>query len=412
MPFLRGIVGIARPGGAWLLSLLLLSSLWAASAEAKPRASLVVDAKTGAVLQSSAPTARHYPASLTKMMTAYLVLDAVEAGRLSFSQKLTVSAAAARQPPTRLGLAEGRQITVLQALLAMLTRSANDASVVLAEAVAGSEEAFARQMTHWARNLGMLRTRFRNATGLPDPDQVTTARDMVILVLALMNDFPQHYHFLSAPAVTYGGRTLPAFNGWVRSYAGADGAKTGFTCGSGYNIAATARRDGRRLVAIVLGESSSARRNVALTRLMNDAFAGRVQPTEQAGLYLASLTTAPDTPAPFVLPNGTCGRTATLAPRLDQGKLEGWGILFGSFSTQSKARSVAVAQQKALNEVVGRNRAAVVKGARAGLTRYSSLLVGLEQGEAGEACKQVWAEKAFCQVLRPEALNNEKAIWR
>ncbi len=381
------------------------------NARAEPLASLVVDAGSGAVLHAEAATARHYPASLTKLMTTYVVLDAIENGRLSFDQRLPVSAAAARQPPTRIGLRAGGEITVLQALQALLTRSANDAAVVLAEAVAGSEAEFARYMTHWARLLGMKRSRFANASGLPHPDQVTTAHDMAVLAMALMADFPQHYHFLSASGVTYGGRTYPTYNSLLRAYPGTDGVKTGFTCASGYNVLATARRDGRRLIAVVLGARSPEQRRARVTALLDEGFA-LAQGKLAGRLLLAALRGAPDLGPADVLSSDDCVKTASLAPEIDDGRLPGWGVLFGSFSTADEARSVAVERQKALTDLVGSGRTAIVRGARAGMTRYSALLVGLDQQRAGAACKQAWREKSFCQALSPEALNNEKAIWR
>lgn len=394
-----------------LLAALAAAGSGGGAARAEPQASLVVDAGSGAVLHAEAATARHYPASLTKLMTAYVVFDAVENGRLSFKERLSVSAAAAHQPPTRLGLRAGGEITVLQALQALLTRSANDAAVVLAEAVAGSEEEFARYMTHWARLLGMKRTRFANASGLPHPDQVTTAHDMAVLAMALMADFPQHFHFLSAPGVTYGGRIYPTYNSLLRAYPGVDGVKTGFTCSSGYNVLATARRDGRRLIVVVLGARSPERRRAEVTALLDEGFA-LAQGNLAGRLLLAALRGAPDLGPADVLSSDDCVKTASLAPEIDDGRLPGWGVLFGSFPTADEARSVAVERQKALTDVVGPSRTAIVRGARAGMTRYSALLVDLDQPRAGAACKRAWRDKVFCQALSPEALNNENAIWR
>ena len=165
-------------------------------------------------------------------------------------------------------------------------------------------------------------------------------------------------------------------------------------------------------MAVVLGERSSARRNQALTRLLDKAFDGVVEGERDSPLFLASLTAEADGPVKFVLPNGVCNQAVSRSPRLDQGKLEGWGLLFGSFMSAEKARSVAVQQQKALAEMIGRNRVAIVKGARSGITRYSALLVGLDRSEAGPACKHTWTDGTFCQVLGPEGLNNKHAIWR
>ncbi|MGH6961987.1 MAG: D-alanyl-D-alanine carboxypeptidase family protein, partial [Dongiaceae bacterium] len=183
------------------LCFLLLAGLaaWPAAAWAR-YAAILVDAETGAVLQAVEPTTRWYPASLTKMMTVYLAFEAIEANRLDLDEQLAISMHAASQSPTELGLGAGQKIATEQAILAVILQSANDAAVVLAERIAGSEPAFAAAMTIRARELGMTRTVFRNASGLPHPEQVTTARDMAVLGRALIDDFPQHYHYFSAKA--------------------------------------------------------------------------------------------------------------------------------------------------------------------------------------------------------------------
>src|SRR5262249_28132060 len=209
--------------------LLLLAGLswpqpgWAAA----DYAAIVVDADSGTVLESVAPTARWYPASLTKVMTVYLAFEEIEAGRLKLDEELTVSAHAAEQPATKLGLRAGRKITVKNTILAIILRSANDAAVELAERIGGREEAFAERMTAKAKELGMSRTVFRNASGLPDPEQVTTARDMAVLAKALLENYPQYYHFFSTTSFTFGGRTFGTINGILSRYEGADGIKTG-----------------------------------------------------------------------------------------------------------------------------------------------------------------------------------------
>jgi D-alanyl-D-alanine carboxypeptidase len=198
-------------------------------ARAQDFAAIVVDARSGAVLLSIDAHARWYPASLTKVMTVYLALEAIEAGTLRLDEELTVSEHAASQSPTELGVGAGDKIKVEEAILAIILQSANDVAVVVAERLGGTEEAFAKMMTAKAQALGMARTQFRNATGLPDPDQVTTARDMAMLGKALLDNFPQHYHFFSAKSFTYAGHTFDTINGILSRYPGADGIKTGFT---------------------------------------------------------------------------------------------------------------------------------------------------------------------------------------
>ncbi|NJM91924.1 MAG: D-alanyl-D-alanine carboxypeptidase [Rhodospirillaceae bacterium] len=235
-------------------------------------ASLVVDVETGQVISSDAPNHLWYPASLTKMMTVYVALSEIEAGRLSFDDKIKVSSYAAGQSPVRFGLKAGQVITVRQAINAAIVASANDAAVALAEKVSGSEGAFAARMTAMARDLGMARTVFHNASGLPHDAQVTTARDMAVLATALLRDYPKHYPLFNQRAVTIGKRSRGTVNSILGSYAGADGFKTGFTCGSGYNLVASATRDGRRVIGVVLGSANRGQRTIEMTGLLNRAF--------------------------------------------------------------------------------------------------------------------------------------------
>ncbi len=383
----------------------LSSPAWARTA------SVVVDAQDGRVLQAENATDLWYPASLTKVMTSYLVFEAIESGRLALTDKVPVSAHAAAQPPTKLGLGRGKQVSVKLLLRAMIVRSANDAAVTLAEAVAGSEAAFAKAMTRKSHDLGMTHTRFMNASGLPDREQVTTARDMAVLARALMRDFPGHYAMFNERAFTLGGKTRSTTNGWLTHYRGADGVKTGFTCGSGYNLVASARRDEEHLIAVVLGGKSSAARNSQMTKLMNRGFDGLGE-SEGTAAYLdelsqtASLTASK--PPPYVLPAEQCSTmVATGASHLS-----GWGAIFGSFVKKSKAREIIKRNRKVLKSTVRSGRPAVVERERDGPRRFSALLVGLKQDDAGAACQHLWTFGIYCLVVPPEQLNNPKAIWR
>ncbi|MEO0980050.1 MAG: D-alanyl-D-alanine carboxypeptidase family protein, partial [Pseudomonadota bacterium] len=212
-----------------------------ATAQERGFSALVLNASTGEQLYAVDADAPRFPASLTKMMTLYLLFEAVAEGRYSLSSPLTVSANAAAQPPAKIGLKAGTTITVQQAARALSVRSANDVGVAVAENLAGSEAAFARQMTQQARALGLSRTRFENATGLPDPGQVTTARDMAKLGLALKRRFPQYASYYRAKSFTYNGRTFKATNNLLGKVSGVDGLKTGYIRMSGYNLVATAR---------------------------------------------------------------------------------------------------------------------------------------------------------------------------
>lgn len=259
----------------------LLALGGARPAEAK-YASIVMDAQTGTVFEEYNADARSYPASLTKMMTLYLTFEALKAGRLKTLQRLDVSYTAAAQRPSKLDLMAGQTITVEQAILALTVKSANDAAVVLAEALAGSEPRFAQLMTQKARELGMSSTTFRNASGLPNPGQTTTARDMATLARALIRDFPQYYHYFSAREFDFDGTTIPTHNHLLSRYEGADGIKTGYIHASGYNLVASAMRDGRRLIGVVLGGRTSSMRDHSMMHLLNVAFNDRSTPLRLA----------------------------------------------------------------------------------------------------------------------------------
>lgn len=237
-------------------------------------ASLLMDASTGQVLYSANADLPRYPASLTKMMTLYLVFEALNQGTLNLGQPLYASTHASLQAPTKLGLRPGQSISVEDAILGLVTKSANDAAAVVAEALGGSEEHFAWKMTMKARELGMSSTTFANASGLPDVSQVTTARDMAILALALLHDYPQYYQYFSTRYFYWGGAYHPNHNRMLGAYPGVDGIKTGYTHASGFNLVASAERDGRRLIGVVMGARSPGNRTAIMTSLLDQAFLG------------------------------------------------------------------------------------------------------------------------------------------
>ncbi|MCI0652981.1 MAG: D-alanyl-D-alanine carboxypeptidase [Methylococcaceae bacterium] len=236
-------------------------------------ASILIDAESGRVLHEENADTLNYPASLTKMMTLYLVFSALESHQIRLNTRWRVSLTAARQPPTKLGLKAGRTITVRDCILALVTKSANDMAVVIAEGLAGSEFRFARMMTEKSLDLNMRQTTFRNASGLPDEEQRTTARDIAILALALFRDFPDYYPFFSARTFQYGKRLYRNHNELLHSYPGTDGIKTGYIRASGYNLAASTVRNGRRLIGVVLGGITSNDRNQQMMTLLSRGFA-------------------------------------------------------------------------------------------------------------------------------------------
>ena len=255
----------------FVLCVVMVLFLRITSAFAGPN--LVFDPRTGDVLYSANAGDKWYPASLTKMMTLYMTFEALEQGRLRLDQPLKVSRRAAGQTPSRLGLKAGQTITVNQVILAMVTKSANDAATVVAEALGGTEIEFAQMMTDRAHRLGMVRTRFTNATGLHNRRQRSTARDMSTLAMSLMADFPQFYHYFSTPEFSYSGRRHQNHNGMLDTYRGTDGIKTGYTRASGFNLVVSVERNDRRLVGVIFGGRSPRSRDVHLRQLMDQAFA-------------------------------------------------------------------------------------------------------------------------------------------
>jgi D-alanyl-D-alanine carboxypeptidase len=276
--------------------------------------------------------------------------------------------------------------------------------------VSGSEERFAISMTRRARALGMTQSVFRNASGLPDPGQVTSARDMVILARAVIEDFPEHLSLFSMRHFTYQKLTRPTVMGWLRGFAGAEGLKTGFTCGSGYNLLSAAKRDGRRLIGVVLGARSSSERNARMTKLMDEGFA--ITNSAEGAVLLTALRGQPFAAAPYVLEDGRCPVAATpLTSGLPKGKLPGWGLVFGSFSDRDKAHATIRRNRAALEDVVDGGRPAIV-AKRQIPPSYSALLVGLEQQDAGSACRHLQSISIYCLAVPPKLLNNPQALWR
>ncbi len=267
--FRRGLFAVLA------LSLLLganVRPIEAQSQENSRYAAIVIDAASGEVLFARHADSRRYPASLTKMMTLSLTFEALSQGKVDVDDVLTISPRAASQPPSKLGLAAGQTITLDDAMRATAVRSANDMAVAIAEHVGGSEARFTNLMTLKAEQLGMTQTRYATANGLPDARQLTSARDQAILARAIMRDFPQYYSYFGLHDWAYNGRNYRNTNGLLPSGNGYDGMKTGYTNASGYNLAASAVRDGRRLITIVLGGRSSASRNAHVAELMDTGF--------------------------------------------------------------------------------------------------------------------------------------------
>lgn len=408
----RGLFAVA------MTLLFVLATAVTTPAQANPRyASIVVDVATGEVLHGSNADATRYPASLTKMMTLYLVFEALEQGRLTLDQRLPVSAHAAAMPPSKLGLRAGGSITVRDAILALIVRSANDVAAVVAEALGGSESAFARQMTEKARALGMTSTTFRNASGLPDNRQVSTARDLATLSIRVLRDFPQHYHYFSTQSFTYGSQTHSSHNRLVRNYGGADGMKTGYIRASGFNVATSAVRDGRRIVAVVMGGRTAQSRDAHMADLMDRGFVRATQ--------LALATDRPLPPVPARRPGSIAvsdamARAESEAPRDIGGMLSlvsaaqaaapaaeplpangSWSVQVGAFRVADQARNLASTAAGRLPQALTQAQVAVTEVETGNSKLYRARLIGLQEAQARSACQSLAQQGMDCLVVSP-----------
>jgi D-alanyl-D-alanine carboxypeptidase len=394
-------------------------------------AAFIVDAGNGQVVLDENGDAPRHPASLTKVMTLYLTFEALDHGRLTMDQRLPVSGWASVQSPTKLDLKEGTTITVHDAILGLITKSANDAAVVLAEALGGDEEIFAQKMTEKARQLGMKNTLYRNASGLPNDEQITTARDLAILTLALIRNFPAYYPLFSTQEFVYGGRINTNHNRMLGWYNGAEGLKTGYVNASGYNIILTAKREDRRLIGIMMGGDSAQSRDNALASLMDGAFNGpsslvagtdKVAPAPKTGgsaVVPVSVAAAPAwTPTgkdpigariaavnPAAPNNGnslSLGNRTNVAltppPTLRNGG-ETWAMQVGAFSDTGAARNAIATAQITLPDI--RATPSIAPIDTKGRTLYRARLAGLSQSDAVIGCRRLQDQGALdCTAVK------------
>jgi D-alanyl-D-alanine carboxypeptidase len=281
---------------------------------------ILVDAATGETLYQQAATQIRHPASITKVMTLYLAFDALRDGRLRLNDRIPISRHAASQQPSKLGLAAGNDISVADAISVIAVKSANDIAVAMAEKIGGSETGFARMMTRKARQIGMNQTVFTNASGLPDPGNFTSARDLAIMSMALLREHRQYYYYFGQRSVSYGSTTIKTHNHLLNRFAGYDGIKTGYTVDAGFSLAASAVRNGRRLIAIVLGEPSVAVRDQQVANLLDAGF--RTLMRRERGEYVTVANLLPPSAfrpsrsGPYQRPVSV---PASLAPTMDEG---------------------------------------------------------------------------------------------
>ncbi|MFQ5619482.1 MAG: D-alanyl-D-alanine carboxypeptidase family protein [Rhodospirillales bacterium] len=362
-------------------------------------ASVIMDADTGRVVHAVNANTRNYPASLTKMMTLYKVFEALEDGRLSMNQRLKVSARAARQPSSKLGLRRGQTITVKQAILAMVTKSANDVAAAVAEALSGSERNFALAMTATARRLGMARTIFRNASGLPHRGQQSTARDMAVLARALITDFPQHYHYFSTRTFTFGGIRHRNHNKMIATYDGADGIKTGYIRASGFNLVASAKRGGHRLIGVVFGGRSPRARNRHMARLLDKGF--RVvngTPTRTAAADEGRRKKKATRKRRASTRSASASKSAAAPARKSKSR---WGIQVGAYMRYSPAYERAVKVVERLPGLLENGTIRVVPlKIRNRRPVYRARILGITKRQAYRACRILKKRKMDCMEMR------------
>ena len=375
----------------------VIATATASQAQAARKAWIVVDAKSGKVLSSYRPDKLHAPASLTKVMTLYLTFEAIDRKRLRLNQRLRVSRRASYASPTKLYLRAGQTITVRQAILGLATRSANDAARVLAEALGGSEARFGRLMTAKARQLGMRRTVFRNASGLPARGQITTARDMAIMSRAIIRDFPHHYHYFGTRYFKYRGRTYANHNRLLWGYPGVDGIKTGYIRASGFNLITSAKgRNGRRTIAVVLGGSSSRDRDYRMTKLLN-ASVGKAPRQFASNAFVGSAPKLRRTQR--LATRRTHLRGAAAYSRTRARRVRGrYAVQVGAYRSYRSARRAAYrAVKRARRHLAGGSRQIVRKRAS---RIYRARIYGLSKRQAYRACRSLRRKGSGCAIIR------------
>lgn len=367
---------------------------------AAARASLLVDMDSGAVLHADGALRPARPASLTKLMTLYVAFAAVSAGQLAGDDALTISPAAAAAAPVRLGLKAGATLTLDAALTGLIVTSGNDVAVAIAETVAGTEPAFVARMNAVAGKLGLTATRYTNASGLPDPGQVTSARDLALLTRALHADFPREYARFAATAFTHAGRRIETHNNFVRAYAGASGVKTGFTCRAGFNLVATAARNGRHLLGVVLGEAGAAARDARMVRLMNAGFAGRYTPAYTLDAFPDPLAQGRDEALNAQMIATEC---INPEPGREYFRVRRWSILLGGVDMTRRA-ALARARQ------FMREHRGLLRGGRPMLVpRWARDVIwqigitDLSQRDATNTCLGIRGQSTYCVVRSPAA---------
>lgn len=397
-----------------LLCVCVLAMLRVAVANASV-SSIMIDAANGEVMYEMNADERRYPASLTKLMTLYITFNALENNHIKLTDKLKVSRTAAGRSPSKLGVRAGETITVKDAIMAVIVKSANDCATVLAEHFAPTEADFAVLMTNTAHKLGMNHTTFKNASGLPNKQQKTSARDMAILAMAVYHHFPQYYKWFSAKSFQYKGRTIGGHNYILKTFAGADGMKTGYTAASGYNIITSAKRSGKRVIAVTMGHNSVGERDKKVSKMMDRGLVHM----QKGDVDVATLTNEINgkgvikaktariaavqkkTPAKTQnvrlakAQNKTAVKTTQIASAVSNGR---YAVQVGSFSDYQRARNYALTVKNKLAKKYAVHDIKVEKVQAASKTVYRSKVIGLARNDANTICRNMKRSNQACLV--------------
>lgn len=397
-----------------LLCVCVLAMLRVAVANASV-SSIMIDAANGEVMYEMNADERRYPASLTKLMTLYITFNALENNHIKLTDKLKVSRTAAGRSPSKLGMRAGETITVKDAIMAVIVKSANDCATVLAEHFAPTEADFAVLMTNTAHKLGMNHTTFKNASGLPNKQQKTSARDMAILAMAVYHHFPQYYKWFSAKSFQYKGRTIGGHNYILKTFAGADGMKTGYTAASGYNIITSAKRSGKRVIAVTMGHNSVGERDKKVSKMMDRGLVHM----QKGDVDVATLTkeingkgvikaktarvaaVQKKTPAKTQnvrlakAQNKTAVKATQIASAVSNGR---YAVQVGSFSDYQRARNYALTVKNKLAKKYAVHDIKVEKVQAASKTVYRSKVIGLARNDANTICRNMKRSNQACLV--------------
>ena len=385
----------------WLRTIVILvltSQLLAAAGARGAGPSLLFDPASGEVLSHDREGEPWYPASLTKLMTAYLVFAKLKTGELRPDQPIVISETAHAQPPSKIGVPAGKTVTVDFALQALLVYSANDMAYALAEAAGGgSWKTFVNAMNMKSRDLGMTGTRFMNPNGLFDPRHVSTARDIAILAMALIRDFPEDAHYFSQAYVAVGKRKLSNRNSLIRQMPEADGMKTGFVCNSGFNLVASASRQGRKLVAVVFGAQSGKARADLAEMLLIDGFSRGAA----AAPKLSDLSNMPlGAVVPADMTASVC-KTKQMVSLVNAHDLSGWGISFGQYDSAQKADMALRGRLLSPSGSGALGPSGVIEMPEK--KGFAAMVWNLEQQASLDMCASYHRENAYCDVMSPEA---------